>query len=79
MKEILDNKIKVIDSALSSYIQRQDNPQSVIYEAMRYSLFAGGKRLRPVIAMAVCEMCGGRDEAVCVRGGDDTYIFACSR
>lgn len=63
MKEILDNKIKVIDSALSSYIQRQDNPQSVIYEAMRYSLFAGGKRLRPVIAMAVCEMCGGRDEA----------------
>lgn len=62
MKKILDNKIKIIDGALNSYILPRDNPQSVIYEAMRYSLFAGGKRLRPVIALAACEMCGGRAE-----------------
>ncbi|MGJ5672898.1 MAG: geranylgeranyl diphosphate synthase CrtE [Nostochopsis sp.] len=31
-----------------------------IYEAMRYSLLAGGKRLRPIICLATCEMTGGK-------------------
>lgn len=31
-----------------------------IYEAMRYSLLAGGKRLRPILCLATCEMTGGR-------------------
>ncbi|MGD1865043.1 MAG: geranylgeranyl diphosphate synthase CrtE [Phormidesmis sp.] len=30
-----------------------------IYEAMRYSLMAGGKRLRPILCLATCEMIGG--------------------
>ncbi|OKH32847.1 farnesyl-diphosphate synthase [[Phormidium ambiguum] IAM M-71] len=30
-----------------------------IYEAMRYSLFAGGKRLRPILCLATCELAGG--------------------
>ncbi|MFM1841843.1 MAG: geranylgeranyl pyrophosphate synthase [Cyanobacteriota bacterium] len=34
-----------------------------IYEAMRYSLLAGGKRLRPILCIAACELCGG-DEAL---------------
>jgi geranylgeranyl diphosphate synthase type II len=34
-----------------------------IYEAMRYSLLAGGKRLRPILCMAACELCGG-DESL---------------
>lgn len=33
-----------------------------IYEAMRYSLLAGGKRLRPILCLATCEMCGGTIE-----------------
>ncbi len=33
-----------------------------IYEAMRYSLFAGGKRLRPVLCLATCELSGGTIE-----------------
>jgi len=35
-----------------------------IKEAMEYSLFAGGKRVRPVLAMGVCEMLGGNPERV---------------
>ncbi|NTV90385.1 MAG: polyprenyl synthetase family protein, partial [Clostridiales bacterium] len=35
-----------------------------IYKAMRYSLLAGGKRLRPVLALAVCEMLGGEESDV---------------
>jgi geranylgeranyl diphosphate synthase type II len=33
-----------------------------IYEAMRYSLLAGGKRLRPILCLASCELCGGTVE-----------------
>lgn len=33
-----------------------------LHEAMRYSLFAGGKRLRPVLCLAAAEACGGRVE-----------------
>ncbi|MDO4493273.1 MAG: polyprenyl synthetase family protein [Clostridia bacterium] len=32
---------------------------SVLYDSMAYSLFAGGKRLRPMLCLAACEMCGG--------------------
>ncbi len=34
-------------------------PQDVLVDSMRYSLLAGGKRLRPVLSLAWCELCGG--------------------
>ena len=34
-------------------------PQHVLFDSMRYSLLAGGKRLRPVFAFDFCRMCGG--------------------
>ncbi len=40
------------------YGQYQCEPQSVLYDAVRYSLLAGGKRLRPVFAFEFCRMCG---------------------
>jgi len=55
----LSSKIAMVDEYLEKYIPLRDNYQSAIYEAMRYSLFAGGKRLRPVIALASCELVGG--------------------
>ena len=36
-----------------------DQPQALLFEAMRYSLLAGGKRLRPVLVFDFCRMCGG--------------------
>lgn len=59
MKEQLKEKIALIDKHLDTYLPVKDNPQKVIYEAMRYSVFAGGKRLRPVLMLSACEMCGG--------------------
>ena len=36
------------------------DPKSItLYEAMKYSLMAGGKRLRPILLLATCEFCGG--------------------
>lgn len=37
-------------------------PQKKLFDAMRYSLLAGGKRLRPVMVLAFCELCGGNAE-----------------
>lgn len=40
------------------YAQFRDQPQKPLYEAMEYSLLAGGKRLRPIFAFEFCRMCG---------------------
>ena len=49
-----------IEDYLKSYIdQFHDEPQKVLYDAMGYSLLAGGKRLRPIFAFDFCRMCGG--------------------
>ena len=37
----------------------EDAPQRILFESMRYSLLAGGKRLRPVFVLAFCDLCGG--------------------
>jgi len=37
----------------------ENQPQKVLFEAMRYSLLAGGKRLRPIFVFDFCRMCGG--------------------
>lgn len=48
-----------IEQYLSNWYSRFENePQSVLFDAMRYSLLAGGKRLRPVFAFEFCRMCG---------------------
>lgn len=49
MKKELSERIKVIDKSLDLYLPEIENPQSVIYTSMRYSVFAGGKRLRPML------------------------------
>lgn len=58
----MENYIKMVDEALSEYLRHDDNPQKTIYEAMSYSLFAGGKRLRPVIMLMTAKMCGKNPE-----------------
>lgn len=59
MKNRLKDRIDIIDGALDRYLSVKENPQKVIYEAMRYSVFAGGKRLRPILMWETALMCGG--------------------
>lgn len=40
----------------------EDQPQKILFESMRYSLLAGGKRLRPIFVLAFCDLCGGDSE-----------------
>ena len=48
-----------VDQALAASFDIPDAPHHVLLEAMRYSLNAGGKRLRPVLVLAFCRACGG--------------------
>ena len=49
-----------VESALAQFYEGFcDQPQKPLYDAMQYSLLAGGKRLRPVFAFDFCRMCGG--------------------
>lgn len=62
MKELIKERIAVIDSALGEYLP--DSDKGVIYDAMRYSVFAGGKRLRPILMWECTVMLGGDWETV---------------
>src|SRR5699024_5724741 len=42
------------------YKKFRTEPQTQLFDAMEYSLLAGGKRLRPVLAYEFCRMCGGQ-------------------
>lgn len=50
--------IDMVEDALKGYVKECDLPHKKIYDAMEYSLLAGGKRLRPVIMMMTAEMLG---------------------
>lgn len=56
IKDIMDNTIDIIDAALDKYTNVESQYQQNIYESIRYSLFNGGKRLRPVITVKTFEL-----------------------
>lgn len=64
LKKYLDQKREIIDEALNQYLPPETEYPQTIHEAMRYSVFAGGKRLRPILVIAAAEVVGGRAEDV---------------
>ncbi len=59
----LKKRVRLIEKALDQSLPRPQGPAGGLLEAMRYSLLAGGKRLRPILALAACEAVGGGIEA----------------
>lgn len=59
MREHYDEYKDMINEYLLDYIPGVDTKSSVLYDAMKYSLTAGGKRLRSVLLLAACEFAGG--------------------
>lgn len=74
----LKEKCALIESALDSLLPKEDNYPEVIYKAMRYSVIGGGKRLRPVLALASCEAVGGDPSAALTAGCALEFIHAYS-
>ncbi|MBN2282530.1 MAG: polyprenyl synthetase family protein [Deltaproteobacteria bacterium] len=60
----LRERKELVDEALNERIPAGDPLSSSIFESVRYSLFAGGKRIRPILCMAAAEALGGDSELV---------------
>jgi geranylgeranyl diphosphate synthase type II len=70
LKSYLAEKRALIDETLKGFMPEPEGPTSELIRAMDYSLFAGGKRLRPILCMAGAEAVGGE--------GRDALPVACA-
>jgi geranylgeranyl diphosphate synthase type II len=59
LKTYLATRAAEVDAALDQFLPKAKVRPATIHAAMRYSVFAGGKRLRPVLCLAAAEVCGG--------------------
>ena len=58
-KEQYSQYLQHVEDYLRDFCFLEKAPQKILFEAMRYSLLAGGKRLRPIFVFDFCRMCGG--------------------
>jgi geranylgeranyl diphosphate synthase type II len=63
LKRYLTARQNEVDSALDRFLPKGSVAPTTIHKAMRYSLFAGGKRLRPILCLAAAEACRGKSAA----------------
>ncbi len=63
-EEYLRQKRVLIDQALDRLLPSAEEEPRTIHESMRYSVMAGGKRLRPILAVAAFELAGGRGDQI---------------
>ncbi|MEN9974886.1 MAG: hypothetical protein RLZZ282_892 [Verrucomicrobiota bacterium] len=59
LKNYLAARAGEVDAAMDGYLPKVKERPATIHAAMRYAVFAGGKRLRPVLCLAAAEACGG--------------------
>ncbi|PLY06002.1 MAG: polyprenyl synthetase [Desulfuromonas sp.] len=62
LQAYLEQRIGLVDEALDRYLPADDTLPAALHKAMRYSVFAGGKRIRPILLLAACEAVGGTAE-----------------
>ncbi len=60
----LQKKIQLVEKALDTHLLQADVYPQEIHQAMRYSIFAGGKRIRPILALSTAEVIGGNIETL---------------
>jgi geranylgeranyl diphosphate synthase, type II len=76
IKGYIKDKKEIVDAALERYLPNRSESKeegafpTSLYKAIRYSLFAGGKRIRPILSIAAFEAVGGK--------GDRILPFACA-
>ena len=77
LPEYLAGEQKRVEAELDRLCPRENEPPSVIHRAMRYSLFAGGKRIRPILCMeaarAIRDDAAGVESAACTLEMIHTY------
>jgi len=70
LRAYVETRRSMVDKMLEAYLPESSSEyEKVLVDAMRYSLFAGGKRLRPILCIAGAEAVGG--------GAEDVLFLAC--
>jgi geranylgeranyl diphosphate synthase type II len=59
LEGFLRERTETVNAALDGFLPKANARPATIHKAMRYSLFAGGKRIRPALVLAAAEACGG--------------------
>jgi len=61
LQKFLSAKTAAVNDALDRFLPAEKCKPATIHRAMRYSIFAGGKRIRPALCLAAAEACGGKE------------------
>ena len=70
IQKYLQEKKEIVDSALEKYFPKEVEFPTSLHQAIRHSLYAGGKRIRPILSIVAFEAAGGK--------GDGVLPFACA-
>ncbi len=68
--ERMNSYIALVNKRLDELVPECDFGEDIVHNAMKYSLSVGGKRIRPVLVLECCRICGGKIE--------DALDFACA-
>ncbi|MEK6374578.1 MAG: polyprenyl synthetase family protein [Acidobacteriota bacterium] len=66
LNEYLQSRRALVDATLDEHLPPAHTPPARIHEAMRYAVLGGGKRIRPIVALAGAEACGAEIESLLV-------------
>src|SRR5208283_1521506 len=61
LTQFLATRTEAVNRALDQFLPSEKTRPTTIHKAMRYSLFAGGKRMRPALCLAAAQACGGKE------------------
>jgi geranylgeranyl diphosphate synthase type II len=61
LNAFLATRTDAVNAALNKFLPSEKTRPATIHKAMRYSLFAGGKRMRPAVLLAAAQACGGKE------------------
>ncbi len=78
LEEYLRKSRAIIDKALDKYLPAARRAPGIIHKAMRYSVFSGGKRLRPIIAMEACRACASGKRTLLRGRLNDALVIGCA-
>ena len=70
LKEYLEHSAGAVDKALNAFLPKEKEEPTTIHKAMRYSVFSGGKRVRPILAVEAARTCCGKPK--------DAMVAACA-
>lgn len=62
LKAYLKEQCVRVDAALDNYLPKESELPHSLHKSMRYSVFAGGKRVRPILMLAACQAVGGNTD-----------------